>query len=364
MKYGTLVLGLATLCILGAVTPAGAGEPLSLGALFGPESDAVLKSTIPAAMDIAQKACQATAKQCGITPVKVADLPETVRRSIEASFPKGVVEGANLHFDMPLNDPQMGIGFLNTVGMIASGGGAVMGMTFGNDIYVECSQASLPTDPEARSLVGHELVHVAQYQAMGFSKYKELYAKETATKDSYEDNALEQEAFLYQDRFARAEDRGFFAFYRSTDRPEQVAGQDGRLVALDDLADVNSQEVTVTAANENLARQATLVLGSNDPATGRIAAQILDTHGGAPLHTFKALSGPATSVTNVRAGETGPYLVAVSAKEGVEIAWRTSRGFRSERFPAGATLEAADGTTRILAGTASWYWTGKSFARD
>ncbi|MDX9973251.1 MAG: DUF4157 domain-containing protein [FCB group bacterium] len=364
MKYGTLVLGLATLCILGTVTPAGAGEPLSLGALFGPEAGAVLKSTIPAAMDIAQKACKATADQCGIKAVKVADLPEVVRRSIEASFPKGVVEGANLHFDMPLNDPQMGIGFLNTVGMIASGGGAVMGMTFGNDIYVECSQASLSSDPESRSLVGHELVHVAQYQAMGFSKYKELYAKETATKNSYEDNALEKEAFLYQDRFARAEDRGFFAFYRSSDRPEQVATRNGKLVALDDVAGLDSREVAVTAANESLARQATLVLGSDDPATGRIAPQILDTHGGAPLHTFNGVSAPLASITNVRAGDAGPYLVAVSTKDGVEIAWRTSRGFRSERFPADATLEAADGSTRVIAGNSRWHWTGESFARD
>lgn len=354
---------MAALWVLGAAFPAGAGEPLSIGALFGPDANAVLLSTVPAAMDIAQKACKATADTCGIRPVKIADLPESVRRSLSATYPKDVVEQANLHFGMPLNDPQMGIGFLNTVGMIAAGGGTVMGMTFGNDVYVECKLEDLSTQAEARSLVSHELVHVAQYQALGFSKYKELYAKETASKGSYEENALEKEAFLFQDRFPRPGDRAFFAFYRSADRPEQVATKDQGLRALDALAGVENEEVTLTAGGEELSRQMTLVLGSNEPASGRIAPQILDPHGGEPLYVFTGFAGPVTLVANLRASETGPYLLAIGSDEGVEVAWRTARGFRTQRFPANARLEEHNGTAQVVAGTERWNWTGTAFER-
>jgi hypothetical protein len=287
-----------------------------------------------------------------------------VRRAITATYPKEVVEQANLYFGMPLNDPEMGIGFLNTVGMIAAGGGTVMGMTFGNDVYVECKLEDLDTQAEARSLVGHELVHVAQYQALGFSKYKELYAKETATKGSYEENALEKEAFLFQGSFPRTQDRSFFAFYRSADVPELVATKDKGLRALDALPGVDSQDVTLTAAGEPLARQATLVLGSGDPASGRIAPQILDPHGGAPLYVFSNFSAPVTVLANARADETGPYLVAVGSGEGVEVAWRTARGFRSQRFPANARLESRNGSTQVVAGTAQWNWTGITFEHE
>jgi len=364
-------LGVLAACWLGLAVPAGAGEPLSFGALLGPRADAVLRSTVPAAIDIAQKACKATADSCGLQPVKVADLPESVRGLLEATFPPAVVEQANLYFDMPLNDPEMGIGFLNTLGMIAAGGGTVMGMTFGNDVYLACAKADLLKSAEARSLVGHELVHVAQYQGLGFSKYKELYAKETATKSSYEDNVLEQEAFRFQDRFMHHRDRAFFAFYRSEDRPETVctpANAGG--AALDDLAGLEAVPVEITAADETLTRRVTLVLGSSDPATGLVAAQLLDPHGREPLFVFDT-PGPVRLAWNRRIAPDGPVVTAVFGEPGTEAVWRDAKGFHCHRFAGRVRFQDVDSNGSVEAvqldaagrDVACWRWTGAGFER-
>jgi len=323
-------------------------------------------STVPAAIDIARKACQATAEACGIRPVKVSELSEPVREKIEAAFPASVVEQANLYFDMPLNDPQMGIGFLNTLGMIAAGGGTVMGMTFGNDVYLDCGRDDLLESAEARSLVGHELVHVAQYQALGFGPYKEMYAKETARKSSYEENALEKEAFRFQSLTATRPDRAFFAFYRSTEA-ERVCVEGRPGATLDSLTGIDSVEVAITAADEILPRTVTLVLGSTDPATGRIAPQMLDPHGGEPLYILEA-AGPVRVLANVPAADGGPALVALATGDALEVVWRDGGAFHSQRFPAGARLEDTDGdgSMEVVESGAvvpSWGWNGTSFER-
>ena len=109
-------------CALGWGTATWPGEMESLGALLGPRSQAVLMSTVPTAIDVAQEACRSTTRSCGIRPVGVADLPTEVQRQLDV-FPREVLASTRLYFGVPLDDPSMGIGLLNSLCMMASGGG-------------------------------------------------------------------------------------------------------------------------------------------------------------------------------------------------------------------------------------------------
>lgn len=353
------------------------GEPISLGAILGPRSDAVIMNTVPAAMDMARKACEATVRACGIAPVKTTALPETLRRSLEAVFPKCVLERASLHFGVPLNDPSMGIGFLNTLGMLASGGGTVMAMTFGDDVYMVFTLDSLEGSDEHRRVVAHELVHVAQYQGLGYSEYKQLYARETARgQGSYEDNALEKEAFRFEDCLGKPGARAYFAFFSSPDVPEMVvlmSASTPRLVPLDDLLDVPTEAVEMTAAEDHLPRKATLALGgATEYAVGIAPPQVLDPHGGKPLFVYSVGDEkPSTLLVNAQVTRGGPWLLAVRGARGVEVMWRTPEAFHSRRFSRDALIEDhdSDGTLDVVEPRADgsnvvWRWNGQGFASN
>jgi hypothetical protein len=369
MKSLKRISGIAAVLLAWTAT-APAGEPLSLGAIFGPRADEVVLRTVPAAIDMAQKACDATAKACNITPISVADLPEPVRSELEAAFPREVLDKAELYFDVPLNDPSLGIGFINTLGMIAAGGGIVQGMTFGDRVYIAASKDTLLKSAEWRDVLAHELVHVAQYQALGYEPYKEMYAKETARMASYEENALEKEAFLFQERFPGHVDRGFFAFHKPSDAVVRaLVGE--RLVALEDLPELDTAEVDIAGVGEPLARKVTLSLGSTaDTIVGATAPQVLDPQGGQPLHVF-ALTGAARLLSNENVAPEGPRLVAVASDNGAEVAWRTGQGFRSQSFGPTAKVEDidADGTLEIVeprpnGARSVWRWNGEGFQRN
>lgn len=366
-KY--IVAGLAAVLIL-VPGAARAGEPLSLGALLGPRADSVLRNTVPAAIDMAQKACRATAAACEIAPRRVADLPDSVRQEIEPLFPAAVLEEAVIYAGMPLNDPSMGIGFLNTLGMIASGGGVVAGMTFGNEVYLADTIETLAESQKARAVLAHELVHVAQYQTFGYEPYKEMYAKETARGDGYEGNALEKEAFLFEKFYPRPVNRAFFAF-GEVSGPERVRIEEkdgGHRLLTRGAADVlETVRVNLTAAAESLDREATLALGLEWP---HVKPQILDPYGGEPLFVF-SVGGtrPARLVSNAPVAPQGPRLVVLATDAGVEVAWRTPDAFQSRVFGPTAQVRDinGDGTLEVVefaAGApAVWRWDGSAFIR-
>lgn len=351
------------------------GEPLSLGAILGPRADAVIMNTVPAAMDMARKACEATVRACGIAPLKTADLPDALRRRLEADFPKGVLERATFYFGVPLNDPNMGIGFLNTLGMLASGGGTVMAMTFGDDVYLAFARESLDTHEEHRKVVAHELVHVAQYQGLGYSEYKQLYARETARgQGSYEDNALEKEAFRFENCLGKPGARAYFAFFASPDAQEMVeftSSRSRKPVPLDDVLDLPTEPIEMTAADDQLPRKATLALGgASEYATGVAPPQVLDPHGGPPLFFFSVGDEkPSSLLVNAQVARGGPWLVALRGAGGVEVMWRTSDAFHSRRFSRDASIEDddSDGTLEVIETRADgnrvvWRWNGHDFA--
>ena len=249
---GVLVLSLLAMACAKAEQPAAAPSPF-------------LEQMIPRAMDFARRACRATADTLGIAPVAIADLPEPVRLEFEAVFPAEVVDAAKLYLDMPLNDPASGIGLVNTLGMLPMGG-FVLGLTFENDVYLYCPLEDVVTNPAVTAIVAHELVHVSQYQALGYQRYKEMYAADAAEHGAYHRITAEYEAFLLQRLYPDRVPPGFFAFLDGRKQDRRVLLRDGGrevLIPAADASNLTFTPVEITAPFEKPVSYTHLTLPTN-----------------------------------------------------------------------------------------------------
>lgn len=288
----------------------------------------VVAATVPMVIDMGRRACENTVAQLNIPARTVADLPPEVADPIREVFPASVVDGARIHFNVPLNDPNGSIGFLNSLAVLSMGGGLVLGLAFEDNVYLFFPEESLQTEAAAAvKILVHELVHVAQYQALGYEGYKKAYAAEWAAGRGVDGNHIEDDAYRLQYLFPDNVPAAYFAFLEGMPREAlQVRLADGALAVLGSLPDAETTDVTITASGENLPRSATLL-----QAHATAPAQLLDPFGGPPLHVFAQADGTRL-LFNEPATPNGPWLVAVGNDDGAEIVWRSLNGLISQSF--------------------------------
>jgi hypothetical protein len=331
---------------------------------------ALAAKTIPGIIDLTRNACRAAAERYQIVPLEIAELPESVTADMRAVFPASVIDRARIYFGLPLNDPAMGIGLLNNLGMLASKGGFVLGMTFGDEVYMFCPLEALTESPAGASVLVHELVHVAQYQALGYEKYKQTYAEQFAGATSLDAIGLEYDAYRFQRIYPNAVPRGFFAFYPvhpSRQVAQLQSGDNATYVPLTSLDDAHTETVQISELREQLPRHAVLLLSGTSHGAP-LKPQLLDPFGGPPLYEFEdALPSDAAVRFNERLMEDGPAPIVVGTEDGAHIVWRDLQGTQHQ-WVKGSTrfadtneddvlelIQTLDGQERV------WWWVQKGF---
>lgn len=341
-----------------------AQQPARDGASF---TASLKRSAVPTAIDMMRNACASAVAARQIAPVKIRALPVTAQQPLRAVFPSAILDDVNCYFDVPFHDASIGVGLLSTLGMMSQGGGLVLAMTFENDVYLFCSRESLTDGPATLTVLAHELVHAAQYRALGYEGYKEMYAADLAEGLPYERLRIERDAYFFGSLFPKLVPPGFFAFLPGSPQNQKLLVA-GELEDLGQQSNVTTQSVIITAEFEALERQAPLILTGGDGKQA-FRVQIVDPLGGPPLHVFElAPESGTTLLLNAPAGLDGPYLVVVGNDSGAEIAWRGMDGFRSQWIP--GKLAFADSTGDGMMNvkqetperTATWWWTGNGFA--
>jgi hypothetical protein len=331
-------------------------------------SHPISQELVPWLIDRGRQAAETTVKSEGLTPVSIAELDARVRAEIDSVFPPSVIERARLYFDVPLNDPGAGVGFLNTLGMVGAGGGWVLGMTFENDVYLFFSREELTDNPALPSILAHELVHVAQYQALGYEGYKARYAEDYGAGKLYRQIAQEQDAYVFQRLHPSAVPPGFFAFMETDQSALRVQTAGDALIPLEQVSELEQETVSITTRSEALERETILILRGLDPDGESVPAQLLDPVGGSPLHVFS--DAGRRLVFNGPVQEGGPHIVAVAADGKTLVAWRDLTGASEHTFNGEVTFEDRDSDTRLEAvemldggRSVHWEWMGHGFIR-